>query len=188
MSHRTGTPVAPALAAVCGHAGACQAAEAAAPAHAASGLPRTAVALGLGGIELLARRLTGPRLPRGQLLPHFLRGALCQGRPPTPPLESVPGPARVLPPSTLGSLSPPQHCLLSSGSLWTFTPPDTPFCSYPPHQILLAPSSGLASSRKPPLTSPGHPDGSLCSSNFTSCECRSPLSEPETVPTPPALA
>lgn len=106
VSHRTGTPVAPALAAVCGHAGACQAAEAAAPAHAASGLPRTAVALGLGGVGLLARRLAGPRLPRGQLLPHFPRGALCQGRPPTPPLESVPGPACVLPPSTLGSPSP----------------------------------------------------------------------------------
>lgn len=106
VSHRVGTPVAPALAAVCGHAGACQAAEAAAPAHAASGLPRTAVALGLGGIGLLARRLAGPRLPRGQLLPHFPRGALCQGRPPTPPLESVPGPACVLPPSTLGSPSP----------------------------------------------------------------------------------
>lgn len=87
----------------------------------------------------------------------------------------------------LHPVSPPRHCLHSSGSLWTFRPPRTPFDSDPPSQTLLAPSSGLASSRKPPLTSLVHPDGSICSTNFMPCGCRSLVSEPETVPAPPAL-
>lgn len=191
VSHRVGPPVAPAFAAVGGHAGARLAAEVPAAAHAASGRPRSAVALGLRGVGLLARPLAGPRLPGGQLLPHFPRGALCQGRPPTPHLESVP----VWPVSSplphwasLAPVSPPQRCLHSSRSLWTFRPPDTPFCSYPPSQTLLASSSGLASSRKPPLTSPVRPNGSVCSTSFICCECCSLVSEPETDPAPPAVA
>lgn len=88
----------------------------------------------------------------------------------------------------LHPVSPPQRCLHSSGSLWTFRPPDTPFCSYPPSQTLLAPSSGLASSRKPPLTSPVRPNGSVGGTSFICCECCSLVSEPETDPAPPAVA
>lgn len=133
-----------------------------------------------------ARRAPAPQGPAAATLPQ---GGTLPGKTAHPTTRVSAGSSLCPPPVHTGQpVSPPQHCLLSSGSLWTFTPPDTPFCSYPPSQILLAPSSSLASFRKPPLTSPGHPDGSLCSSNFTSCECRSPLSEPETVPTLPALA
>lgn len=81
VSHRVGTPVAPALALACGHAEALLAAEAPRRAHTACSLPRTAVAPSLHGVELPTRLLTGPQFPRGRLLPHFSRGALCQERP-----------------------------------------------------------------------------------------------------------
>lgn len=103
VTHWVGMPVAPALAAVCRHAGSRLAAEVPRLAHAAWGLPRTAVALRLSGVRFPACPLAGSQLPRGHLLPHFPRGAVYQGRPPTPPHGSALGPASILPPPTLGT-------------------------------------------------------------------------------------
>jgi len=97
VAHRVGAPMVPALAEIHGHAGALLAAEVPALAHTARGLPPTAVALGLCGVVSPARLLAGPQLPGSHLLPRFSGGALCQGRPPIPPLRSALGPASTLP-------------------------------------------------------------------------------------------
>lgn len=119
VAHQVGAPMVPALAEVHGHAGALLAAEVPTLAHTARGLPPTAVALGLRGVGFPARLFTGPQLPGGRLLPGFSRGALCQGRPPIPPLRSALGPASTLSSHTghFGSLLAPQHCPLGSSSL-----------------------------------------------------------------------
>lgn len=108
VSHRVGTPMAPALAVVCGHAEARLVAQVPVLAHAARGRPRTAVAPSLRGVGLLARPFARPQLSRGHLLPHFPRGALCQGRPAhPPPLRSALGPTSVLPLPVPGTPSVP---------------------------------------------------------------------------------
>lgn len=75
-SRRVGMPMAPALAAVRGHAVARVATQVPVPAHAPRGLPHAAGAPSLCGVGLLARLFTWPQLPRRHLLPHFSRRAL----------------------------------------------------------------------------------------------------------------
>lgn len=120
-SHRVGTPMVPALAVVCGHAGACLAAEVPVPAHAAWGLPLAAVTLSIHGTGLPAGLLAGLLLPSGHLLPHFPRGVLCQGRP-SPPPGSAQGPPWFSPsharsPSYLSSLPRTAHSVPAASRL-----------------------------------------------------------------------
>ena len=131
-----------------------------------------------------ARRALAPQGPPAATFPQ--RGTLPgKTPPPPPPLRSALGPASILPPPTSDTPRvPPAFPALSTRlalGLWTSKHARLLLSTF---QILTGPNSSLAFSRKPPLTSPVHPDLSIRGTDFQSCGCSLLVSEPETVSCP----